>query len=954
MRITKLELENFGSHKNSLLEFTVDSPITIITGNTGAGKSTILDAITFAFFERIPRYSDKETKRVISYYQLEIPKTSSKVILEFESNGNLYRIRREINIHNGETSYSSFLSQIIENEEVKKGSKKSEVDRMIKDLVGIDYDVFSRTVILPQGKFADFLKTDRPDKRREIINEIFKDDLNIYSEIQEFIRTKIREMEEKINLKIRDIESNKQTIANALKEIQSVINHENSEEILKNLGNGLDTEQKWKDFKNFLEKFSISILDKLENEIKLLQHRKETTEQDLSKVREKKKSFEGAQKVISQMEETEKVLSEKFKEFEQKSELLEIDIKEHLSKNQFSTIKEILKNNTTLSDKALQEINEISIKLSQLKNEYEKLKKIVIDSQELLNRYGAKKLDDLKIKIDIKNEELKELSKKIDLSKENEIDNKIKLLSQILLQIDQLSRIDRSILESQKLIQNLEDKKYHLNSKLETYNSNLEGLKKEEVKYYSSLIIEFLNEGDTCPICGGKITEKHKSHTDETILAKRKSIENELENIKKEISKIEGQIQELKSNIEKQNSYKNDISKGLDTEYLEKPLDQIKNELDSLEKEKSTIIQNRKKLEEIKEILHKMEIDMSILNEKKKILEEGKNLIVKELVSELIKLKKHFEVQDLLINKIENEKKLSEFFDEETWNIIQENLSKEKITLEKKRNMLNYLESELIPLIQSKIEMKEIFREQLKSMGVNLEDISYLKDKFIQIDKEIEEKEKYKKSIELEISQKMEISGKVKTILSNSINLVDLSLRYINELDKMEKEKKIFDNLESKFKTEELINFIIKSKMDELTEVANEFVYRLGINDKRLDVDFSTKDLKFNIKYSDGISNLADSLSGGESFVFSIALAFAVSNEVIENKNIKSIFIDEGFDTLDSDFNDRVFRFLTQFAEDKNINIYLITHKEDLAKDDKFPKILVEKKNNVSVIRRIT
>lgn len=151
-----------------LIDFTSspleESGIFAITGDTGAGKTTILDALTLALYGKIHR--NKEVKEVLSYGT-----TSCLAEVEFETLTGVYRAKwsiwrankkvdgklqtpvRELAQWNPKTS--AFEA---------KAEKIREVDQLIEKVSGLDYDRFTRSVLLSQGDFAAFLKADARDR----------------------------------------------------------------------------------------------------------------------------------------------------------------------------------------------------------------------------------------------------------------------------------------------------------------------------------------------------------------------------------------------------------------------------------------------------------------------------------------------------------------------------------------------------------------------------------------------------------------------------------------------------------------------------------------------------------------------------------------------------------------------------------------------------------------------
>ena len=146
-----------------------------ISGPTGAGKSTLLDAILFALYGEVPRVGKQDLKEMISAARERV-----SVRFDFAVGERQYRIARtlrrkgsatvRLEEHDG-TDFNKVLADQVRTASV-------EVTR----LLGLDVDAFTQAVILPQGEFARFLKTD-PGKRREMLRTLLR--LDVYERMRQ-------------------------------------------------------------------------------------------------------------------------------------------------------------------------------------------------------------------------------------------------------------------------------------------------------------------------------------------------------------------------------------------------------------------------------------------------------------------------------------------------------------------------------------------------------------------------------------------------------------------------------------------------------------------------------------------------------------------------------------------------------------------------------------------------
>lgn len=194
MKIRKLTIKNLHSLRlDAEIDFTApplgSTGLFAITGDTGAGKSTILDAITLALYGQLPRESAYE--EIISYGA-----ASSVAELEFEHSNLLLRAKWSVHRAGGKVDGKiqqprRELAQWDEN----KGDfypiaeKAKEVDQQVEKLTGLDYERFRRSVLLAQGDFAAFLHA-KEGERSELLEKITGSE--IYSELSKaaFLRHK--------------------------------------------------------------------------------------------------------------------------------------------------------------------------------------------------------------------------------------------------------------------------------------------------------------------------------------------------------------------------------------------------------------------------------------------------------------------------------------------------------------------------------------------------------------------------------------------------------------------------------------------------------------------------------------------------------------------------------------------------------------------------------------------
>lgn len=185
MRLLYLQLSGIGpfAHEERIdFRSFEDSGLFLLEGPTGAGKSTIIDAITFALYGDVARTKDASKDRLRSNHLTDNQR--AYVTLVFEVSSGIYRVTREpAYLPSGrktQRNAQATLVQVVEDHCEPDGfrtirpieSGPSKVGPEIRSLVGLDKEQFLQTVILPQGKFSAFL-TATSDEREKILRDIF-------------------------------------------------------------------------------------------------------------------------------------------------------------------------------------------------------------------------------------------------------------------------------------------------------------------------------------------------------------------------------------------------------------------------------------------------------------------------------------------------------------------------------------------------------------------------------------------------------------------------------------------------------------------------------------------------------------------------------------------------------------------------------------------------------------
>lgn len=183
MRILRLTMDAVGpfpGHEVIDFEAFSDAGRFLLSGPTGAGKSTIIDAIVFALYGKVSGGRDSSDSRIRSRYASEQAKTEVELIFS-TSSGN-YKVRRQPAYERVKKNGKGVTKQNAKawlfklDEQLREISepltKTSDVGTEITRIVGLSREQFTQTVVLPQGKFAQFLRSTSKD-RQDLLQELF-------------------------------------------------------------------------------------------------------------------------------------------------------------------------------------------------------------------------------------------------------------------------------------------------------------------------------------------------------------------------------------------------------------------------------------------------------------------------------------------------------------------------------------------------------------------------------------------------------------------------------------------------------------------------------------------------------------------------------------------------------------------------------------------------------------
>ena len=161
MRPLRISMKGFGAFRERTDIDLADVDLVALVGPTGSGKSTIIDAITFALYGTVARYEDNRLVAPV----INQTSNEARVALDFELDSQILTAAR---IVRRTTSGATTREARLERDDNVLADDATSISQEVEGILGLDVEQFNRTVVLPQGKFATFLH-DKPSDRQKTL-----------------------------------------------------------------------------------------------------------------------------------------------------------------------------------------------------------------------------------------------------------------------------------------------------------------------------------------------------------------------------------------------------------------------------------------------------------------------------------------------------------------------------------------------------------------------------------------------------------------------------------------------------------------------------------------------------------------------------------------------------------------------------------------------------------------
>lgn len=937
MRPEKLTISAFGPYADKTeIDFSRlgEGGLYLITGDTGAGKTTIFDAITFALYGQASGQVRDSAMFRSKYADIE---TETFVEFVFSYQGKKYQVFRSPEYMAPKKRGTGLTlrkaeAQLIYPDERQPVTKARDVTRAIEELLGLDYEQFTQIAMIAQGDFQKLLFAGTV-QRGEIFRQIFH--TGLYQQVQ---------------LKLKDAARSR---------------YKDYDEMRRSIAQYLDGVKFWQaegtEAEEFTELKKVKFEGKLERSLDLL------------------KSF------IDEGESREEELLKQEQEVDQKLHAMEKKLHLSAQKRSLEQKREFAGKQL---EKVLPELEKISAEAEKYKDtdkKCEELGLLIREKQEQLKKYQV--LEQLQ-------KELGEIGAQLEKCKTQQEVN-IRHEQQLHKDMEQLkqerSQLENSELDLQKAITEKEkrtQRKTELNG-LETgireFRSLYEATKEQQKKYQDAyekaqqqreyyqqifhsfldaqagLLAQELKENEPCPVCGS-LSHPHPRRISPGGTVTQETLDNE----KIKLDKLEkfSVDQSLEAGKLKERSNASWRQIVTSAEELLEDFQEFRKETkngngqagDFMTVWNQMIFMINREKEQCEKLLAESDRKIRKAQENIKRRKTAEKLL-EDLEKEKEKLqeKKNFcdrEQAGLTIKASENEKQQKNVAEE----IRQTHLEDGKEVLEKeiKEKKQEYIDlKENSRKIKENLERFQAEKERITSTIKTLEE----QQKEIGEIREEEIREQYSEST----AQKTELAEKRKelfSVQSGNLEIYQKVQKRREEMSKAEKEyvwmKNLSDtangSLNGKAKIE-LETYIQMAYFDRILRRANLRLLTMSSGQyelKRQEQSENRKEkagLDLNVvDHYNGTERSVKTLSGGESFQASLSLALGLSDEIQASAGgirLDSMFVDEGFGSLDEEALSKAVKALSSLADGHRM-VGIISHVAEL-KERIENKIIVTK-----------
>ena len=920
MRPLNLILSAFGPYAGRIdipMEELGSQGLYLITGDTGAGKTTIFDAICFALFGEASGPNRDATMFRSKYAEADTP---TEVELTFLHGGKEYFVKRNPEYmrptkkgnKDGETKQTANAE--LHTPDGRVYSKVKEVTARIEEILGINKDQFSQIAMLAQGDFLKLLLADTKD-RQEIFRELFRTQL--YQTLQYRLEDKRKDI-------YGQVQDGRKSVNQYIKGIQVDPDDVLSIEVEKAKKEELTSEAVIELLDKLTDQDS-ALKDKLDGELKKINDDLEAVNQKIGVAQEVEKAKRAKADAEEKLKNEEPKLEQRQKEHDQAKTAL---IGKAGIEKEATTIENELPGYDAV-DKLQKEIDDLK---KENKNKADKLATRENERKEKADRLVGLKEEAASFK---------DTSAEIEKIKAN--------LERIKEEAEAIKDLSGSLREY------FDDKQDYLKAQ-EDYRKKDEAFQTANALYESKeqafrdgqagILAEKLKDGEKCPVCGST------THPQPAMRSDKVPSEKELQEAKKQSERARDQrdrAAEQASGLKKSlETREGDLKKKSLKVVSIEDLDEAWNKLDEI---KDSCAGKRKAEEE------KLKAE-----QKKSARKEELDATVPKLESEVENLRSEIETGKNTLTAEETKAK-----------------QKDEQLVDLKKGLR----------FESKAEAEEACRK-LKKQSADLQDVYDKADKALHEQKEvvqklktaIEENEKSIKNANItdigdvidkqkDLKQKQEeydlrsrtVTARLENNENTRANIISQSDRIVKVEKQLQWIKALADTANGKLTGKDKVmleTYIQTTYFDRIINRANLRLLTMSgqqyelVRLKQAENSRSQSGLDLGvIDHYNGSERSVKTLSGGESFMASLSLALGLSDEVQSSAGgiqIDTMFVDEGFGSLDPEALDMAYKALAGLTEGNRL-VGIISHVADLKERIDKQVVVTKEKSGGSKIK---
>ena len=860
MRPLKLTIASFGPYAGvQELDFEAlgTSGLYLIAGDTGAGKTTIFDAITFALFGEASGGSRKSDMLRSKYARAEDP---TYVELTFTYAGQTYTVRRNPAYERAKARGVGTTSQLADAQlTLPDGSvvtKLKDVNRAVQEIIGLSREQFAQVCMISQGDFRRLLEADT-ETRKKIFKDIFG--TGLYSDLQTRLKDEVSALDGQMTEARRSIRQYTEGMVCA-------DNSDFNAQVQKAKTDGLPTAELTELFEKLLDE-DRKLEDRLGNQVSAAEDAIKALEKQKEAVKAYRQTKENLDK-LSKTEQTQTTAWETAKAAleaaKTEKDKTQPELTEHLGKlrNQLPSYDELDEKNKALQDK------EKLLKIEQQKrDEAEKQKATLAEELSAFKDEQAKLKDSDKEKA--------------------ELDAQLQQCTDRKDALETLLEDFISLYTEQKTLTDIQNTYLALAKTAAERLWEYDQMQRAFLNAQAGLLAKDLQAGTPCPVCGSL------EHPHPAELPVHAPTEDGVKQAKETYEKAQAAAAEASKNAEGQKG-KVEAKKGALSKTVETLLTA------AAEEQAETAAQEK---------LHDCETQIKDLNKQLEVLK--KSILRK---SEL----------DEKIPEIEDARKTAE----DNWNDADKQLGVLQAEHKTLTDRIAELKQSLNALTATRAAIEQLQKQLETGADGDLNNLF----------EQLEAQKKQKKELEEQrqsVHTRIEVNGRTHDGIDKKRDkLEDLEQKYVwmNALAKT-----AAGNLQGKAKID-LETYVQTTYFDRILERANLRLQKMSGGQ----YDFKRRRNADNMQSKSGLElDIVDhinatersvkTLSGGEAFLASLALALGLSDEVQMSTGIHldTLFVDEGFGSLDSEALSKAYQTLAGLTEGNRL-VGIISHVSEL------------------------